>query len=109
MADKTFINGVFIREHQFPDGGSVLNVSIPTDKLESLLGTLREVQRDGWVKLVISKNRQPTINRTSGKVIATHSLTVDTWQPKQQTSPRPANAQQSGKAETTEEGDQVPF
>ena len=77
---KKYINGVFIREHTFNEGGSVLNVRIPADKIESLAAQLLAAVDDGWVKLRISANKNPTINR-DGKVIATHSLAVDDWKP----------------------------
>ena len=98
---KTFINGVFIKEVTFRDGGSLLSVSIPEDKVDSLADQLKAAARDGWVKLRIAKNRQPTVNR-SGKTIATHSLSVDTWQPKQE-QPRQQSASQDN------ESGEVPF
>ena len=83
MADqKTFINGIFCREVTFQDGGSVINVRIPLDKVDSICAQLKAVADEGWVKLRISKNRQPTLNR-EGKTIATHSVSVDTWKPTQ--------------------------
>ena len=106
---KTFINGVFIREVTFNDGGSVLNVRIPADKVDAICAQLKAVADDGWVKLRISKNRQPTLNR-AGKEIATHSLSVDTWKPTQggsnQTPPRASSARQ---AESQEHDEPPPF
>ena len=110
MADqKTFINGVFIREVTFNDGGSVLNVRIPADKVDAICAQLKAVADEGWVKLRISKNRQPTLNR-AGKEIATHSLSVDTWKPTQggnaPTRQTPSSARQTASQPSD---DQVPF
>ena len=83
MADKTFINGVFIREHQFKDGGSILKVSIALDKVDSLCEQLKfNARKDGLIRLQIWANKKPTIGK-EGRVIATHSLSVDTWEPSQ--------------------------
>ena len=111
MADKQFINGIFIREVTFQSGGSVLNVSIPADKVDAVCAQLKAAADNGWVKLRISENRQPTLNR-DGKTIATHSLSVDTWKPTQggnaPTPPRASSARQSASQETTQ-SDDVPF
>jgi len=108
MADKTFINGLFITEKEFANGGAILKVNIPEDKIDTLAEQLKFNAKDGWVRLVIAKNRTPTVSKTSGKVISTHSLSVDDWQPSTQA--RPANVpvrnvgQQAGE-QTTD----VPF
>ena len=106
---KTFINGIFIKEVTFQDGGSVLNVSIPADKVDSITNQLLAAADNGWIKLRISRNRQPTTNR-DGKTIATHSISVDTWKPgnQPQTPPRPPQAQQSVLQEEVQ-SDDVPF
>jgi len=110
MADKQFINGVFIKEHKFPDGGRVLNVRIPVDKVDAICAQLKSVADDGWVKLVIGANRQPTISKTSGKVISTHSMSVDEWKPgnQPQASASPPQRQQP-EPEPERNSDDVPF
>jgi len=80
---KTFINGVFINEQTFSDGGSKLKLSIPTDKIDFLAEQLKFNERDGWCRLEITRNRNPKISEKTGKPISTHSLSVDTWQPGQ--------------------------
>ena len=105
---KQFINGVFLREVTFQDGGSVLNVRIPADKVDSICAQLKGVADDGWVKLRISKNRQPTLNR-EGKTIATHSLSVDTWKPTQGGSAPTRQTPSSARQTTSQEDDAPPF
>jgi hypothetical protein len=90
MPDKTFINGIFVTEKEFANGGSILKVNIPEDKIQALAEQLKFNSRDGWVRLVIAKNRQPTISKASGKVVSTHSVSVDDWQPNQSAQRQPA-------------------
>lgn len=88
---KTFINGVFINEIVFADGGTKLKMTIPTDKIDYLCEQLKFNERDGWCRLEINRNRNPKISEKTGKPISTHSLSVDTWvpgQPKQQQQPQ---------------------
>lgn len=88
---KTFINGVFINEQTFSDGGSKLKLSIPADKIDFVAEQLKFNERDGWCRLEITRNRNPKISEKTGKPISTHSLSVDTWmpgQPKQQQQPQ---------------------
>ena len=86
MSEKKYINGVFIVKKTLNDGGSILKLSIPADKIDALANQLREAATDGWARLVITKLREPNVSKTSGKVTSTHSLSVDTWQPGQQKS-----------------------
>ena len=64
---KTFINGVFINEQTFSDGGSKLKLSIPTDKIDFLAEQLKFNERDGWCRLEITRNRNPKISEKTGK------------------------------------------
>ena len=81
MSDKIFINGVFILEHVFQDGGTILKLNIPADKIDALAGQLKANASDGWVKLVVSRNKNPVVSKSTGKPISTHSMSVDTWKP----------------------------
>jgi len=80
---KTFINGVFINEQTFPDGGSKLKLSIPADKIDYVAEQLKFNERNGYCRLEITRNRNPKISEKTGKPISTHSLSVDTWEPGQ--------------------------
>lgn len=86
---KTFINGVFINEKTYSDGGSKLKLSIPADKIDFVAEQLKFNERDGWCRLEITRNRNPKISEKTGKPISTHSLSVDTWQPGQAKVPNP--------------------
>lgn len=109
MTQKTFINGIFIREKVFDDGGSILNVRIPADKVDEIAAQLKAVAVDGWAKLKISRNRTPTVSSKTGKVVATHSISVDDWQPNAQgASPQPRTPVPPSVA-SKHEDDPVPF
>ena len=102
---KTFINGVFINEREFSNGGSILKISIPEDKIDALAAQLKFNATGGWSRLVIQKNRNPTVSKTTGKVVSTHSLSVDDWKPDQtrRDQPQPAPAKEQPQS------DDVPF
>lgn len=105
----TYINGVFANEVKFNDGGSIIKLSIPEDKLGELFRQLEGNITDGWIRLKLSKMRENRVG-ASGKVIATHSLSVDTWKPnsdgQRQSTPRPQN---KPSAPATDAEDSVPF
>jgi len=110
---KQYINGAFITEKTFNDGGSILKLSIPADKIDALAEQLRLASTDGWTRLVISKLREPKLN-ANGKITATHSLSVDDWKPTNQPKPQPMSreAVQAGLQEVkqaTETQGEVPF
>ena len=92
MSQKTYINGPLINEYTFKDGGSILKFNIAADKIDDFALQLKSAARDGWSRLVIQQNRNPVLSKKTGKVVATHSMSVDTWQPTQgQSAPqRPA-------------------
>lgn len=115
MAQKTYINGVFITEKTFADGGSILKLSIPSDKVEALAEQLLHHAKDGWTRLVIQRLREPKVN-PNGKTTATHSLSVDDWQPNQsrQASPQAARhgfqqAKAAAQPAANNSDDSIPF
>ena len=55
MEDKTFINGLFIREKQFDNGGSVIKIDINVDALHDQLKTLKNEK--GYVSIELKKRR----------------------------------------------------
>ena len=95
MAQKRYINGVFLVEKTFNDGGSILKLSVPANKIDALAEQLHANATNGWTRLVIQKLREPKVNQ-GGKVTATHSLSVDDWQPGQPKaeSPKPMSREQ---------------
>ena len=114
MTQKTYINGVFITEKTFAGGGSILKLSIPSDKVDALAEQVLHHAKDGWTRLQIQKLREPKVN-SNGKTTATHSLSVDDWTPGQpkQSAPRPASpaTAQAGfsAVKAAVESDDVPF
>jgi len=85
----TYINGVFANEFKFNDGGTILKLSIPADKIDGLCEQLRQNVDNGWVKLKIQRMRSPKVSDKTGKTIATHSISVDNWKPKQEADNNP--------------------
>lgn len=73
MSDKTFINGFYIKEKLFNDGGSVLNVSINVSKF---IDDLKKHEEKGYVNLVISKNRNGATDKGN-----THNISLSTFKP----------------------------
>ena len=72
---KQYLPGVWIREKQFANGGSVLNVSVKREAIAELAKLLNEVAAEsGWARLVISGRKTPDEK-------STHSIYVDTWKP----------------------------
>ena len=112
MAQKTYINGVFITEKTFADGGSILKLSVPSDKIDALAEQLLANSKDGWTRLVIQRLREPKVN-ANGKTTATHSLSVDDWQPNQPRSQATPQAAKQGfqqaKAAVQDSDDSIPF
>lgn len=109
---KTYINSIFINEHTFSDGGSILKLSIPEERIDELASQLKTNATGGWARLVIAKNRLPTVSKKTGKVISTHNVSVDTWQPSaKQDAPAPSRpAPQSPAARASAAvPDDVPF
>lgn len=105
--DPIFVNGLVIREHKFANGGSVLKVSVLTDKLKAFLDG--NTKPSGWCNIVISKNRNPTEK-------STHYATLDVWEPKQQTDapkpekrPPPVSDGNYANPPSEPSGDDVPF
>jgi hypothetical protein len=76
---KTYINGVWVEEKIFDNGGSILKLSILPEKFLESFKSLSPNEK-GYVKLVISKKLAP------GKNGDTHSIYVDDWKPKTQSS-----------------------
>ena len=116
MKEKKFINGVFINEVQFDNGGSKLSVSIPANGLDSLIDQLKQNIKKDRVKLEIIRLKAPKVS-AQGKQYATHYMAVDEWEPGQQESGgyiQPAEAHAKFAAmkqvvETEKQNDDVPF
>lgn len=80
---KVYVNGFFIREKEFQNGGSIMNVSIKASDFEAFA---KQHAVDGYVKIVIERRREP-----SDKGI-THSARLDTWKPSGQPRQQPQRA-----------------
>lgn len=83
---KQYINGIFVREHKWNEVDTSMKISIPEDKLTDLFKQLKLCAKNGWISLIASKLRENKVN-TAGKVIATHYVAVDDWQPKEPRQP----------------------
>ena len=77
MEDKIFINGVFLREKEFDNGGSIIKVEIPNvlqfaEQLKSL------ANEQGKIRLDIKKRMNKGDNGLS------HYMQLNTFVPKSQ-------------------------
>jgi len=75
MDDKTFINGLFIREKEFDNGGSILKVDINVDTLFDQLQSLKNEK--GFVSIDVKKRREKGSNGLS------HFAELNTFVPKE--------------------------
>lgn len=73
MEEKTYINGVVIKEHIFDDGNKILKVSMHKDGVEQLGDLLND---GGWVNIDIKKRRE------EGEKGQTHYMQLNTYKPK---------------------------
>lgn len=104
-----YINGVFIREHTFKDGGAILKVNIPVDAIDKLAEQLLANADGDWTRLKIQRLREPKLSK-AGKELATHSLSVDDWKPDASRQSAMVNrTPPQAKPLTPEEIDSVPF
>jgi hypothetical protein len=94
---KTYIKGVKLVEKHFDSGSSILKMGI---KVDTLIEQLNAMKNDkGYVNLGISIRKEP------GQYGDTHSLWLDTWQPKQARAdvPRSSNPASRYAPENTEQ------
>lgn len=98
--DKVYANGVFVREHTFSSGKTILKVGIDVRKFVEFLN--QHIDERGFVNIGISQRQKP-----SDKGI-THTVWLDTWKPDQQRAARPAQRQEYPPIEKSK-GDDIPF
>lgn len=90
MNKKTYINGFFINEKEFANGGSILKVNMSEDGLKSLQAAFAAKSENGWLRLQIGSMKSPMVSKKdASKIIATHSFSVDDWKPGSQASNAP--------------------
>lgn len=78
---KTYVDGLWLRERKFDDGGAILKVSVLAAKFTDFIK--KHTKPDGFVNIVIAAKREPDEKNT-------HYAYLDTWQP---ASAAPANNQ----------------
>lgn len=74
MKEKVYLNGLSIKEKNFSNGSSLLNVWI---KKEELIEELNKYEKNGSVNICISKRKKP-----SEKGV-THYSYIDEYEPKE--------------------------
>ena len=74
--EKKYINGVFIREKVFDNGGEILNLSVLGDQFMRQLKDIMVEKGNVNINLVISRRKEVTDTGIS------HSMYVDTYEPK---------------------------
>ena len=76
--NKTYINGIWISEKKFDNGGSILSVRVKGEAIDDISRQLKQLASEsGWARLTIGGLKNPTEK-------STHSIYVDTWKPKKQ-------------------------
>jgi hypothetical protein len=95
MEDKTFINGLFIREKEFDNGGSIIKIDINVNALHDQLAALKNDK--GFVSIELKKRREKAENGIS------HYAELNTFVPKQ----KDQNSSES--SEKFHTSDDVPF
>lgn len=91
MSEETvYINKCSIKQHDFDNGGSVLNISVHVDEL------IIHKNKEGWVSLSVCKRREPSDKG------ATHYMKLNDFTPEEQV---------EGQVEekTTSSDDDLPF
>jgi seryl-tRNA synthetase len=77
MDEKTFINGLFIREKEFDNGGSIIKIDVEVNSLTNQLNELKNEK--GFVSIDIKKRMNKSDNGL------THYAELNTFIPKTQT------------------------
>tara|TARA_B100000519_G_C13996723_1_gene321929 strand:- start:137 stop:430 length:294 start_codon:yes stop_codon:yes gene_type:complete len=94
--NKTFINGLFIREKTFDNGGSIIKIDVDVYKLTQQLEQLKNEK--GYVSIDLKKRQQKSDNGL------THYAEQNTFIPKKQT-----QQNQQGNSWTTGDDNDIPF
>ena len=71
MADKTYINGVFLKEVTFNNGGSIINMNI---NVEKFIQELKAHEKNGYTNIKICKRREADAHGN------THYAELNTYQ-----------------------------
>jgi hypothetical protein len=110
MAEKTYINGCFLLEHVFQDGGTIIKLRIPSNNVAAFCDQIKAADTGNGANLVIGRLREGRVSPKTGKLYATHNLSVDTYQPKEQAAPAaPAPKAYTAIKPETDEDDSLPF
>jgi len=76
---KTYINGLTIKEKKFANGNAILKIGVNVDKLIAQLNQHRNSK--GYVNIAISARK------TAGQYGDTHCAWLDTWEPTKRAEP----------------------
>jgi len=77
MADKTYINGIFLKRKQFDNGGDLINASI---KVDDFIAELQKHRNEkGYCNVVIQNRKEADKNGNN------MYITLDTFTPKNST------------------------
>jgi len=107
---KEYINGLLIKKFEFPNGGTKLSVSMSHDAIKALQDAFVKHGKDGWLRLDITEMRQPMMSkRDATKVVATHSMSVDLWEPKEKYQQQAGGGSVKHSAPPEPEDDIIPF
>ena len=79
---KIYVPGTSVKEFKFQDGGSVLRFSIKLDKFAPFVKENKN--ENGYINFNITQRQKP------GEYGDTHSVSLDTWKPKENTGTKKA-------------------
>lgn len=77
--DKVYVPMSSAKQHTFKDGGAILKLGFKADDLIAFV--TKHANERGWINLVVSERR------SVGERGDTHSVTLDTYEPKRQGTP----------------------
>ena len=97
---KTYVP-LFVKEHEFKDGGTMLKMSCKVEKLVAFLN--QHVNSKGYVNMNISRRKEV------GQYGDTHSVVLDTWEPKPKVEPSDPPPPRNQSDENQDTGELLPF
>lgn len=77
MSEKSqpiYVNGLIIREHVFQNGGSILKVSVNSEKMKTFLDA--NTKQSGWCNIIITRKKNQGDEKSGS-----HYATLDRWEP----------------------------
>lgn len=79
MEEKQFINGFWIKQHDFANGGFIIKISAKLESVDSICAQLKAAAKpDGWINLEMKPHAKKKTD-ANGREVQHWGLSVDTW------------------------------